>query len=139
MIGWFYRVGSDVGIRGKGGGTYSTSKTSNLVFNLSFVVAMSDLEFCLGFTKSLHTIQEISPTQMAERGEKFVIKNEKAKNLGDRVQICYKQPKNLKRIVGQQKGTSKRNKITDVDPGCSKCGKCLLNSCGYQIMELFTK
>ena len=56
--------------------------------------------------------------------KKCLIKNEKAKNLGDRVQICYKQPKNLKRIVGQQKGTSKRNKITDVDPGCSKCGKC---------------
>ena len=54
--------------------------------------------------------------------KKCLIKNEKAKKIGDRVQICYKQPKNLKRIVGQQKGTSK--KITDDDPGCSKCGKC---------------
>ena len=33
--------------------------------------------------------------------KKSLMKNEKAKSLGDRVHICYKHPKNLKRIVGQ--------------------------------------
>ena len=54
--------------------------------------------------------------------KKCLIKNEKAKNIGEKIQICYKQPKNLKRIVGQSKASKK--KITDTDPGCLKCGRC---------------
>ena len=47
--------------------------------------------------------------------KKCLIKNEKAKSLGDKVQICYKQPKNLKRMVGQSKET--KSKISDNNPG----------------------
>ena len=50
-----------------------------------------------------------------------LVKNEKAKLLGDKLQICYSQPKSLKRIVTQKQ---KIVKPCEENPGCSKCGKC---------------
>ena len=52
--------------------------------------------------------------------KKCLVKNEKAKSLGEKVQICYSQPKNLKRGVTQ----SRKRKTAHENPGCSKCGKC---------------
>ena len=52
--------------------------------------------------------------------KKYLVKNEKAKALGEKIQICYSQPKNLKRIVTE----NKIKKLTTENPGCTKCGKC---------------
>ena len=52
--------------------------------------------------------------------KKCLVKNYKAKKLGEKIQITYSQPKNLKRTVTQKKRTLN---IHD-DPGCTKCGKC---------------
>ena len=40
--------------------------------------------------------------------------------MGEKMQICYSQPKNLKRTVTQKKST----KTTVENPGCYKCGGC---------------
>ena len=61
------------------------------------------------------------PLQMWLREAKqCLVKNEKAKLMGDKMQICYSQPKNLKRIVTQKK-TSK-SKVQN--PVRYKCGRC---------------
>ena len=52
--------------------------------------------------------------------KKCLVKNEKAKSMGEKMQICYSQPKNLKRTVTQKKST----KTTVENPGCYKCGGC---------------
>ena len=52
--------------------------------------------------------------------KKFLIKNEKAKKLGGNIQVCYSQPKNLKRVVTQKNERKQQN----VEPGCHKCGRC---------------
>ena len=52
--------------------------------------------------------------------KKCLVKNDKAKKLGDKIQIAYSQPKNLKRTATQKKKT----KLIHADPGCTKCGKC---------------
>ena len=49
-----------------------------------------------------------------------LVKNEKAKLMGDKMKICFSQPKNLKRIVTQKK----TSKSTVQNPGCYKCGRC---------------
>ena len=51
---------------------------------------------------------------------KCLVKNEKAKSLGEKLQISYKQPKNLKRTVTVKKQAS----TAEENPGCTKCGKC---------------
>ena len=51
---------------------------------------------------------------------KCLVKKEKAKSLGNKLQICYSQPKNIKRIITQKRSP----KHTDPSPGCFKCGKC---------------
>ena len=52
--------------------------------------------------------------------KKCLVKNEKAKLLGEKMQVCYSQPKNLKRIVTQKKIVE----TPEPNPGCTKCGKC---------------
>ena len=52
--------------------------------------------------------------------KKCLIKNEKAKEIGDKMQVCFGQPKNIKRIVTQKN----EKKSKDIQPGCFKCGKC---------------
>ena len=49
-----------------------------------------------------------------------LVKNEKAKSIGQNIQICFKQPKNLRRLVTQKK----TSKPCDENPGCRKCTKC---------------
>ena len=52
--------------------------------------------------------------------KKFLLKDEKARDLGQQFQICYKQPRNLRSMV------TKVMKPTTVveNPGCRKCGSC---------------
>ena len=55
------------------------------------------------------------------QSKKFLERNEKAKELGKNIQIAYKQPKNIKRMVG---GPSKGGvRESEMEPGCSKCKK----------------
>ena len=52
--------------------------------------------------------------------KKFLLKDEKARDLGQQFQICYKQPRNLRSMV-----TNVRKPTTVVEnPGCRKCGSC---------------
>ena len=53
-------------------------------------------------------------------GKRCLVKNEKAKLLGEKLQISYRQPKSIKRIVTQKKIV----KTEEQNPGCSKCGGC---------------
>ena len=52
--------------------------------------------------------------------KKCLLKNDKAKKIGENMQVCFSQPKGLKRIVTQKN----IKKPTDEEPGCYKCGKC---------------
>ena len=49
-----------------------------------------------------------------------LVKNERAKSIGKSIQICYKQPKNLKTLVTQKVPPKPREE----NPGCKKCKKC---------------
>ena len=49
-----------------------------------------------------------------------MVKNDNAKSIGDNIQVCFSQPKNLKRLVTQK--TEKKTSVED--PGCYKCGQC---------------
>ena len=51
---------------------------------------------------------------------KCLLKNERAKKLGSNIQICFKQPKNLKRLVTLKNGP--RDEVEN--PGCWRCGRC---------------
>ena len=52
--------------------------------------------------------------------KKCLLKNDKAKKMGENIQVCFSQPKGLKRIVTQKN----MKKPTAEEPGCYKCGKC---------------
>jgi heterodisulfide reductase subunit C len=54
--------------------------------------------------------------------KKVLIKNEKAKAIGKRIQIGWRQSKNLQRITCGIKVGPK--KTPSDNPGCFKCGKC---------------
>ena len=43
------------------------------------------------------------PHKWLKESKKCLMKNEKAKKIGDKIQICYSQPKNLRRLVSQKK------------------------------------
>ena len=60
--------------------------------------------------------------QWIREGKKQLIKNERAKKLGDRIQIGWKQPKNLQRIVCGLK--TKEGYPPTENPGCWKCNRC---------------
>ena len=59
--------------------------------------------------------------QWLRESKKLLVRNEKAKKLGNRIQVGFKQPKNLKCLVSGIK--NKENNIPPEDPGCMKCGK----------------
>jgi hypothetical protein len=52
--------------------------------------------------------------------KKCLVKNEKAKQMGENMQICFSQPKNLKRIASQKS----KPKSVEPEPWCWKCGHC---------------
>jgi hypothetical protein len=57
--------------------------------------------------------------------KKLLAKNEKAKDVGSRIQLASKQPKNLQRLVGGYKGGSRGGGAPiPEEVGCKKCNKC---------------
>ena len=54
--------------------------------------------------------------------KKLLCKNEKAKDMGERIQICTRQPKNLLRLAGGCKGVAEDP--PQPEPGCYKCNHC---------------
>ena len=62
--------------------------------------------------------------QWIRESKKLLIKNEKAKKIGEKIQIGWRQPKNLQRLVcGTAQGGSKTTQTVE-DAGCWKCGHC---------------
>ena len=57
-------------------------------------------------------------------GKRLLARNEKAKSMGDKFQVGWKQPKNLQRIAGGERGGSKSHQGPPLEKGCFKCGKC---------------
>ena len=55
--------------------------------------------------------------------KQVLVRNDKAKYIGSRIQIGSKQPKNLQRLVGGDKGDSKYE-APPHDAGCKKCNRC---------------
>ena len=51
-------------------------------------------------------------------------RNDLAKEIGNRIQIAHRQPKNLQKIVGGCKSGSGEGNNLSPNPGCTKCGKC---------------
>ena len=51
------------------------------------------------------------------------MKNEKSKEIGKRIQIATRQPKNLQKLVSRNQGGSGGAGIPP-DSGCSKCNHC---------------
>ena len=59
--------------------------------------------------------------QWIRQSRKFLDRNEKAKEMGQKIQIGYKQPKNIKRMVG---GPSVGRQVeVENEAGCRKCKK----------------
>ena len=58
--------------------------------------------------------------QWFREAKKCLIKDDRAKALGDNFQICYRQPTHLRSTVTHTRQPS----IQEDDPGCRKCGKC---------------
>ena len=60
------------------------------------------------------------------QSKKFLEKNEKAKDMGENIQIAYKQPKNIKQLVGGPsvggEGGRGEGRVEN-DAGCTKCTK----------------
>ena len=52
--------------------------------------------------------------------KKCLVKDERARDLGKNIQICYRQPRNLKNRVTH----IRKPYVVENDPGCRKCGKC---------------
>ena len=58
--------------------------------------------------------------QWLRQSKKCLLKNEKAKKIGDKIQICHSQPKNLKCLLTQKV----QKKHTEGDRGCFRCAGC---------------
>lgn len=54
----------------------------------------------------------------------LLARNEKAKAMGERIQICTRQPKNLQRLVGGFRGEPRVGQKMPPDAGCYKCNRC---------------
>ena len=52
--------------------------------------------------------------------KKYLLKDERAKDIGKQIQICYKQPRNLRSMVTNVRKPS----LSEENPGCKKCNKC---------------
>ena len=56
--------------------------------------------------------------------KKLLVRNDQAKEIGSRIQIGNKQPRNLQSLVGGYKKGPSRPKTPHPDAGCWKCTKC---------------
>ena len=72
------------------------------------------------------TYNETNPPihKWVRTSKKLLEKNEKAKELGDTIQLCTRQPKNLQALVGGFKNEASGPTEVPPDAGCVKCGKC---------------
>ena len=61
-----------------------------------------------------------------KQSRKYLDRNEKAKELGKNIQIAYKQPKNIKKLVGGP--STGGRKEPEKDSGCSKCEKSAMHA-----------
>ena len=57
-------------------------------------------------------------------GKKLLSRNEQAKSMGDRIQVCSKQPKNLLSIAGGVKDGPRVGNKPHPNAGCYKCNRC---------------
>ena len=76
--------------------------------------------------RMIFTHNESNPpiNQWIRESKKYLVKNDQAKQMGENIQVGWKQPKNLKRTVcGINKVGAKRPPPSE-NPGCSKCGHC---------------
>ena len=56
--------------------------------------------------------------------KRVLLKNDEAREMGNKIQIGWRQPRSLKNTVcGSKKGASKKAPVSE-NPGCYKCGKC---------------
>ena len=82
---------------------------------------MKDNKVRLMFTHSDNN----PPIQMWMRQcKQLLAKNEKAKKIGQQIQIASKQAKNLQNLIGGFKGQSGAPPEPPLDSGCYKCNKC---------------
>ena len=58
------------------------------------------------------------------QSKKLLSRNDRAKEIGGRIQIGSRQPRNLQRIVGGCKGGEGGSKDTPPGAGCWKCNRC---------------
>ena len=73
--------------------------------------------------RCIFTFNEGNPPlhQWLRQAKKCLLKNEKAKNIGEKMQITFRQPKNLKKIVTGLPKVGEGEK--EPNPGCFKCDK----------------
>ena len=62
--------------------------------------------------------------QWMREAKKCLVRNEKAKNIGQSIQISFKQPRNMKRLATQKKGGSSLGGGGQTEKGCFRCSKC---------------
>ena len=56
--------------------------------------------------------------------KKVLSRNDKAKDVGSRIQLTSRQPKNLQRLVGGDRGGSGGGRTSPPEAGCKKCKGC---------------
>ena len=73
--------------------------------------------------RCIFTYNEGNPPlhQWLRQAKKCLLKNEKAKNIGEKMQITFRQPKHLKKIVTGLPKVGEGEK--EPNPGCFKCDK----------------
>ena len=92
----------------------------SLIFKQRKGKATDDKKVRLIFT---HNAKNPPLHQWLREGKKLLARNEKAKKIGEKLQIVTRQPKNLQRIVsGTNKGGG--GGLPPIDAGCHKCKKC---------------
>ena len=68
--------------------------------------------------------------------KQVLVRNDKAKDIGSRIQIGSKQPRNLQRLVGGDRGDSKFE-APPHDAGCRKCNRCRVSCPKIQETKFF--
>ena len=61
--------------------------------------------------------------QWIRESRKFLDRNEKAKEMGKHIQIAYRQPKNIKKLIGGSKSGGDGGGRAGLNVGCYKCKK----------------
>ena len=62
--------------------------------------------------------------QWLRESQKYLTRNERARELGKNVQIAYRQPRNIKQMVIMSSNEGRGHDNMENDAGCTKCGRC---------------